>query len=463
MTGLLPLFLAVSGGGIAGFILAGLLLKLRHIQSINDVTVQREKLATEKEALVEQLRQLGNRESSLKADLVRLTEQHHLEKDQLLLQLRQLAEARSAQEAELTTLQETLRTAETRWQKQFEVFMLNTMNQTRSQLMADLEKTKSEEEEAFKKEMKTIVQPLTQIVKDYDERTIAIGDRVDQLTQAKNQLVSVLTHNKGRGDWGEVELIRLLEECNLIENIHYRKQSTLGTDNKRPDITVLLPDNRHIFIDAKTLQFDLSETTQFNTAEEEEAFRQKYVLSLRQAIQSLYKRGYQDEVARSADFVILYVPREWMYTVALQREPRLFAEACEKNVLLAGPFNLLGLLRIVLQGWRESEMSDNAQKIIEVAKELHARAALFEKRFHEMGISLSKLNENYTDVRKSFDGNKGFVRQFKKLEEFGARSTKATLLEEIHQPDNPPAITGTVFPAEESQHSDFILPELESV
>lgn len=424
-------------GLIIGTIITLLILKGRHASRLHTLQLEQADLKKDKEWLEGEKKRLEQRERDLQAQVeqVRTELQAKVDKAQ-----KDCTEATT----NLTTLKDEhdkwKKTLEKQWQEQFEAFQLKSLNTIRTQFEDDINKTAKEKEEAFQKEMKTLVEPLSEMVGKFGKQNIEISDRIQQLNIAKSQLVSALTLNKGRGDWGEVELIRLLEDCNMKENLHYEKQLVVGESNKRVDICVKLPDQRHIFIDAKTLQFDLQDVEFCEDPLMEEQRQSRCIQSLKQAIKTLHEKAYHDEMQKAADFVVLYVPREWMYTIALEKEPKIFKDAYNKNVLLAGPFNLLGLLRIVMHGWYQAEMSDNAKKILEAGKVLHERAALFEKRFHDLGKTLGKLNDNYSDVRKSFDGPRGFVKQFKKLEDYHAKSSKGELLEEIYQPDNLPGI-----------------------
>ncbi len=393
---------------------------------------------TELKHLETQLLDLKQRETQLQQEI-----KEHLENRQLL------ESAKASLETELKTLniqhQQWTETLNTRWQQQFEAFMLKYLDEAKKNFEEKASKDYTEKQTGFEQKMQTMLKPLTEMLENYKKEVLEIGkqhhaqtssikEQVFQLTQTSNKLVVALSHNKGRGDWGELELIRLLEDSQLKEGYHYVKQTSIGSERKRPDIRINLPENRYIFVDAKALRVDLDDFSEDPQVSSERPKR--FANSLWAAVKDLSSKGYQDELAGTADFVVLYVPREAMLFEALCADPTLFEKAYQRNVMLAGPFNLIALLKIVRLGWFQAELSENAEKILELGKDLHKRACTFADNFDRTSKSLDQLSKNFQKTWTSFDGQQGFLKQLKKLEDYGCKSPTKNLPDEITLPEH---------------------------
>src|SRR4029079_16170790 len=124
----------------------------------------------------------------------------------------------------------------------------------------------------------------------------------------KNKLAEALSNSKGRGDWGEMELIRLLEASGLMPGVHYEAQKV--QDGLRPDITIKLSNQRVLYVDAKTIMINLERLFNAGDSEEEALERKKHAAALEKEILSLSLKSYETKCKDSIDFVVLYVPRE---------------------------------------------------------------------------------------------------------------------------------------------------------
>ena len=314
---------------------------------------------------------------------------------------------------------------EEQWQQQFEAFLLKTVGQSREQFEEHLQKTGKEKDDLFYKKMEETIKPLSETLEKFGKQNIELSERVRMLSQTSQQVVSSLSYNKGRGDWGEVELIRLLEDSGLTEGTGYARQKTLPDGKRRPDIRINLPDSRVIFVDAKAIQIDLSEDAPTEvTAETEQLKKERYARSMKEAVKTLTTREYQAQIIDSADFVVLYVPREGMLAYALESDPNLFKWAYDQKVILAGPLNLMAMLRVVHHSWVMAKLSEDASKILTLGTRLQKQAVVFTEKFGTLGKDLGRALKSYQDTRTSFEGQQGFTRQIRKLEEYGCQSGK---------------------------------------
>jgi DNA recombination protein RmuC len=338
---------------------------------------------------------------------------------------------------------------ETKWQSQFEAFMLKQLEASRGQTQVETK----ERQQQFEEKLQGLLKPLNEAMAGYREE-IAKMDRhhletsttlktqIAALCRTSQRLTETLTHNKGRGDWGELELIGLLNDAGLIEGIHYQTQVALtnGTSRLRPDICIQLPNQRCVLVDAKTLQMTLSPEPEqlahqenmldameqaITTQTDDKALAARLARSIREAVKSLGTKAYQSQMDNAADFVVLYAPREWMISLALSSEPGLFEEAYKKNVVLCGPLNLIGLLKIVHLGWSRHQLSENAQQVLTMGQEMHKRAVNVVDKLSTVDKHLAKLNDSVQDTWTALKGPQGLTKQIAKLESYGCKSAKS--------------------------------------
>lgn len=402
-------------------------------------------LQAEQATLNQQLMNLSKSEASLQA------EKHHLEKEKIDL-LQQLAHWQQQQaqwlekdktlaryEAELTNAKSQLNewrdNLETQWKNQFELLSQKTLQQVQETLETKAKRDLSERQEQINKDVKSLLEPLQKMitenatqVKESLEQTTTLKTQLEMsfqqtkdLVEAKNRIVSVLTDNKGRGDWGEFQLMKLLEMSGLIKDRDYFYQQT-QSDQARPDIKINLPNGNCLFIDAKTLvgKIDAFET-EMDTLTTDQS-RKSRTESLIKEIRGLSKRDYQGKETESVDFVILFVPRESMLRIPLEEDPTLLDEAFRRGVILSSPLILMGLLKTVAQGWAHAKVADHAKEVLHLGTELHKRACTFIGRFEEIEEALEKLQKATEKARISLNGRQGVLPQIQKLEQLGAKS-----------------------------------------
>lgn len=322
------------------------------------------------------------------------------------------------------------------WAKQFEALSLKTLNQVQESLEIKAKREFGERQELLQKDIKALVDPLEKMLKENDEQvqnqikeTLSLKEQLKfsfeqtkELKEAKDRIVSVLSDNKGRGDWGEFQLLRLLEMSGLVKDRDYFFQHVQSAET-RPDVRINLPNGNILYIDVKTLVGKLDRFEEDLAACQTEEERKTRTESLKKEILKLSVRDYQNRESTSVDFVILYVPRESMLRIPLEEHPLLLDEAFQRGIILSSPLILMGLLKTVAQGWAHAKVADNAKQVIEAGKVLHKRAATFLSRFEDIEKTLEQLNKKYDSAKTAFTGSQGFVPQINRLERLGAKST----------------------------------------
>jgi DNA recombination protein RmuC len=246
---------------------------------------------------------------------------------------------------------------------------------------------------------------------------------------AKNLTQALKGSNKAQGNWGELILERVLEGSGLRKGHEYVVQeSHTREDGSRamPDVVIRLPDERFLVVDAKV---SLVAYEQAATQEDEtlrEAAIKRHVESLRAHIRGLSSKNYQQIYdIRSLDFVMLFIPVEPAFMMAIAHDPELFMEAWNRQVLLVSPSTLLFVLRTVEHLWRQEAQSRNAQDIASRGAELYDKLVGFVEDLDQLGDRLRQAQNSYDKARGKFSTGRGnLVRQAELLRELGLRPTK---------------------------------------
>jgi DNA recombination protein RmuC len=221
-------------------------------------------------------------------------------------------------------------------------------------------------------------------------------ERSGKMETAAAQLTSALRNPTTRGKWGEVQLRRVVELAGMEPYCDYDEQQTLdtGEERGRPDLTVALPGNAKIFVDAKV---PLSAYLDACEASDELVRREKFrahAAAFKSHVDGLAKRNYQ-RADGSADFVVMFVPGEAFLSAACTENPELIEYGASKGVYIASPLTLMALLRSYALGWQQRAQEENAKKIAEAARVLYDRLRGFIGHFSAIGSNLQKANEAY--------------------------------------------------------------------
>ena len=249
-------------------------------------------------------------------------------------------------------------------------------------------------------------------------------------TDAKNLTQALKGSNKTQGNWGELILERVLEGSGLRKGHEYVVQENhTREDGSRamPDVVIRLPEDRHLVVDAKV---SLNAYEQAITLEDDklrEAAVKRHVESLRAHIRGLSSKNYQQLYdIRSLDFVIMFIPVEPAFMLAISNDPELFMEAWSKHVLLVSPSTLLFVLRTVEHLWRQEAQSRNAQDIASRGAELYDKLVGFVSDLEDVGERLKQAQTSYDKARNKFSSGRGnVIRQAEMLKTLGVRSTKS--------------------------------------
>ncbi len=285
----------------------------------------------------------------------------------------------------------------------------------------------------------SLVKPLRESLEKVDlkigelEKTRAsaygqLSEQLKSLTTTQGQLQteaaklsSALSSTRTAGTWGEVQLRRVIELSGMTSYCDFVVQ-TAAASGDRPDVVVRLPGNQQIVIDAKAPNEAYREAANATDEQVRTAKLAEHAAKVRSHIDALGNKDYWAQFQPSPEFVVLFLPGDQFLAGALQADPTLFDRAIARKVVLATPATLIALLKVVSYGWRQEDVSRNAQVIADLGRGLYDRLTIFAENLDKVGRGLETANKAYNSAVGSFEqtllpGGRKFV-------ELGAKGTK---------------------------------------
>jgi DNA recombination protein RmuC len=251
-----------------------------------------------------------------------------------------------------------------------------------------------------------------------------------RITEQANNLASALRgSNKAQGAWGELILERILQAAGLRPGYEYDAQESYAAENGRraqPDVVIHLPGERHLIIDSKV---SLVHYEAHTTAESDDArslAAESHSNSVRAHIRGLAEKNYQTLYGlNSLDFVIMFLPIEPAFMLAISRDDKLWEQAWQRNVLLVSPSTLLFVLRTVASLWRQEQQKRNVEEIARRGAELYNKLAGFVADFVEVGKRMEQAQTSHASASaKLHTGPGNVIRQAEMLKGLGVNPTK---------------------------------------
>lgn len=230
-----------------------------------------------------------------------------------------------------------------------------------------------------------------------DQHLQAVRASHDALQLETNKLVNALQRPDVGGQWGEITLRRIVELAGMVEHCDFVEQPSVSTSDgvSRPDMLIRLPDRGQIVVDAKTpLDAYLAAAQATDDAQRKQAL-QRHAKNLRARVRGLAARNYWAQFDDSPDFVIMFVPGDQFLAAGLAEDPALLEDALALKILPVTPTSFIGLLKAIAYGWRQSALTDNAEKIRDLAEELYKRLATFTEHLSTVGTTLMRSVEAY--------------------------------------------------------------------
>ncbi|MGB8258888.1 MAG: DNA recombination protein RmuC [Terracidiphilus sp.] len=254
--------------------------------------------------------------------------------------------------------------------------------------------------------------------------------------EARNLTTALRGSAKAQGDWGEFILRDLLEKAGLREGEQYSFQERFeaapgDTDGKRrtaiTDVVVSLPGGRHLVIDSKVSLNAYTDSVNAVDEDARAAAVRRHLASVRSHVEELSARRYQKIGAlETPDFVVMFIPVEPAFLLALQQDANLWRDAWERQILLVGPTTLLFVIRIVDNLWRQEVQARSVQDVMDRGAELYDKFVNFVADLEAVGKALRVADQSYTNAMKKLtEGRGNLVRRVEMLRSLGVRATKA--------------------------------------
>jgi len=387
-----------------------------------------------RETTLEQLREESSRRASFEALAAGIPELHKeiegrsmsiAQQSRTILQVTNEKEALAATlDAERKGFQEKLKLLE-----QAKTALSDAFNA----LSANALRSNSEE---FLKLAQTSVAPIKEALGKFDSKIQALEvaregayqgllqqvsqllDTGKQLRSETSNLVQALRSPVSRGQWGEIQLRRVVEMAGMLNYCDFSEQETLKTESGslRPDLIVKLPGGKTIVVDAKAPVAAYLDAMSLPGEEERKPKLQAFARLVRERIAELGRKAYWDQFDHTPELVVMFLPGDHFYSAALQEDPSLIEFGVEQKVLVATPVNLIGLLRAVAYGWRQESIALNAREISELGAELYKRISDLGGHWIDLGRNLSRTVDAFNSAVGSLESRVLVsARRFKEL------------------------------------------------
>jgi DNA recombination protein RmuC len=267
-------------------------------------------------------------------------------------------------------------------------------------------------------------------------RSLAIAH--ERLQAETGNLVQALRRPSGRGQWGEMQLRRVVEMAGMLEHVDFLEQVSSESEGGRlrPDMIIKMPGGSQVVVDAKTpLEAYLAalEATDDTTRQ---ARLVDHARQVRDHVRKLAGKAYQDQLATSPEFTVMFLPSEGIFYAALEKDPGLIESGVIEKVLLATPTTLIALLRAVFYGWQGQALAENARQISERGRELYERLGTLAEHFAELGKKIGGSVDAYNKAVGTLETR--VLPAARKFPELGVRGSKSVgLLEGLDRTVRP--------------------------
>jgi len=373
------------------------------------------------------------------------------EKEELIQQIQALRTANQAQgqqlaraEGDFLNLQEKLETQkkemeslQQKFTTEFENIAAKILKQNTAEFSAANQKSITEllsplkekiqvfekrVEDTYEKGLKDQTDLKAELKKLHD-LNLKISDEANNLTRALKGDV------KKQGNWGEMILERILERSGLTEGREYQKQESVLSENGQrfqPDVVIHLPDQKHIVVDSKVSLVAYERLVNADNDKDRINHVKEHLMSVRSHIKILSEKHYQHAQGfNSPDFVLLFIPIESSFSIAVQEDQDLFSYAWDNKVVIVSPSTLLATLRTIASIWQQENQNRNALEIARQSGALYDKFVGFIEDMESIGKSIDTTRKNYEmATNKLYTGAGNLVKRAENIKKLGAKTTK---------------------------------------
>lgn len=417
------LITGIAVGALLGWIIARSKFSTTNQNSIAAILVEQEKSKT------------------LQVQLSELKKQLDTEHDKVLKLNSELAAA----EADYRNLQEKLQDQKKELESIQDKFTLHFKN-----LANDILEEKSRKfTEQNKSNISDLLKPLGDKIQEFEKkvedthkdnitRSAALREQLENLQklnlqmsrEAENLTRALKGDSKTQGAWGEFILESILEKSGLERDREYFIQESFTTAEGRfrPDIIIRLPEQRHVIIDSKVSLTAYNNFVNASSEEEKVVALKGHLLSIRQHMKSLETKNYQKKIETESsglDFIIMFIPIEPAYILAIQSERGLYEEALEKRIVFVSPTLLIPSLQLIKNVWKQEYQNRHVMDIANKAGDLYDKFVGFTEDLIRLGQMMDSSKKYYEESMKKLSvGSGNLVRRVEELRKLGAKASK---------------------------------------
>jgi len=227
----------------------------------------------------------------------------------------------------------------------------------------------------------------------------------EQLRNETATLVKALRQPHARGQWGELQLKRVVELAGMVEHCDFEPQATTHTPDGalRPDMIVRLPGSKRIVVDSKVPLDAYLRAVEAPDESERQRHLENHARQVRTHIEKLAKKRYWEHVEASPEFVLAFIPNEALFRAAFEEDPSLIEFGADQRVFAVSPMTLIPLLRTIHYCWRQEALAENAKHVSDLGAELFKRLTDMTAHFSRVGTSLGKAVESYNKAIGSYE------------------------------------------------------------
>jgi len=443
-------------GIVVGFVIGFLISKQKNSTTALDSSESDKKIAvleTDKLLLRKDIEHTANEKENLRKEFENKKIELLKEKEFVILELNTERNNLSAANSRLAKAEEAFKNQDEKLKTQkIELEEIQKKLTTEFENIANkiLEEKSKKFTDQNKTNLDVILNPLKERIKEFEDKVdktykaesaerITLKTEIKQLVElnkqvsddANNLTKALKGDNKTQGNWGEVILEKILERSGLSkERGEYDTQVTLKNVNGetiKPDAIIYLPEKKHIVVDSKV---SLVAYQNYLAADEDEPraqFLKEHITSIKSHIKGLSEKLYASaESLNTPDFVLLFIPIESSFGIAVQADQELFSYAWDRKIVVVSPSTLLATLRTISAIWKQELQTKNALEIAKQSGALYDKFVAFVEDLSTIGKNIERTQEAYNAAfNKLKDGNGNLISRAQKIEKLGAKATKA--------------------------------------
>jgi DNA recombination protein RmuC len=259
--------------------------------------------------------------------------------------------------------------------------------------------------ERFQARLTEVEKERVAMATDLQAHVRSVRDTGEALRRETASLVSALRKPQVRGAWGETQLKRVAELAGMVERCDFDVQLTNQAEGRtlRPDMRVHLAEGKYVFVDSKVPLSAFLDAAETDDDQQRAAHLAAFARHVRTHVDQLSSKQYW-KAGESPEFVVLFLPSEAFFVAALEQLPDLYEYAVQRDVVLATPTTLIGMLRAVAYGWKQAALAETAAEVFRVGRELHDRLGQMGNRFDKLGRALRTSVNAYNETIATVEG-----------------------------------------------------------